>query len=182
MIRDGEDFVLGFADESAHHINVSTSRVWSLGKPVRKVNSDRIHANTFGFYAMNGESVILIPDCSKSADMCAFLYAVRKANGDRKVVMILDNGPIHHSNAVILTAEVMDIALVFLPPYSPQLNPIELIWKTIKARISNMFLLHRDHLVAAVQELFTQESTKDSYLTSWKRTFLIDYVSKKLGS
>ena len=113
MIREGEDFVLGFADESAQHINVSTSRVWSLGKPVRKVNSDRIHANTFGFYAMNGESVILIPDCSKSADMCAFLYAVRKANGDRKVVMILDNGPIHHSNAVIFTAEVMDIALVF---------------------------------------------------------------------
>ena len=175
MIRDGEDFVLGFADESAQHINVSTSRVWSLGKPVRKVNSDRIHANTFGFYAMNGESVVLNPECSKSADMCAFLYAVRKANGDRKVVMILDNGPIHHSNAVIFTAEVMDITLVFLPPYSPQLNPIELIWKTIKARIC-------DHLVAAVQELFTQESTKDSYLTSWKRTFLMVHVLKKLGS
>ena len=120
---------------------------------------------------MNGVSAIHIPDCSKSTDMCAFLYAVRKANGDRKVVMVLDNGPVHRSNAVRFTAEVMDITLVFLPPYSPQLNPIELIWKTIKARISNMFLLHRDHLVAAALELFMQESSKNSYLTAWKRDF-----------
>ena len=101
------------------------------------------------------------------------VYVERFTTGDRKVVMILDNGPVHRSNAVRFTADMMDIVLIFLPPYSPQLNPIELIWKTIKARISNMFLLHRDHLVAAVQELFMQESSKDSYLTAWKRDFLL---------
>lgn len=168
----GEDFVLGFADESAQSINVSTCRVWSIGKPIRRANSDRTHTNTFGFYAMNGVSVIYQPDSSKTADMCRFLYAVRAANGDRKVVMVLDNGPIHRAGDTQAAAEILGIDLVFLPPYSPQFNPIESIWKTIKARISNMFLLHRDHLVATVQEIFEAESKKDSYFAAWKRTFL----------
>lgn len=121
---------------------------------------------------MNGKSAIHQPESSKTADMCSFLYAVRGANGDRKVVMVLDNGPIHRATDTLATAKLLDIDLVFLPPYSPQFNPIESIWKTIKTRISNMFLLHRDHLIAAVQEIFEAESKKDSYFAAWKRTFL----------
>lgn len=86
--------------------------------------------------------------------------------------MVLDNGPIHSAFDTLTVAEILDIDLVFLPPYSPQFNPIESIWKTVKGRISNMFLLHRDHLVAAVQEIFEAESKKDSYFAAWKRTFL----------
>lgn len=121
---------------------------------------------------MNGKSIILQPDTSKTVDMCRFLYAVRSANGDRMVIMVLDNGPIHSAFDTLTVAEILDIDLVFLHPYSPQFNPIESIWKTIKGRISNMFLLHRDHLVAAVQEIFEAESKKDRYFAAWKRTFL----------
>ena len=153
-----------------------------MGKPVRRVNSDRTHTNTFGFYAMNGESLAYMPSSSKTSDMCDFLHAVRRANGGRKVVIVLDNGPIHHSNLTKATAAELDIVLVFLPPYSPQFNPIEIIWKTLKARISNMFILHLDHLIATVEEIFATESRKDSYTKAWKEKFLIDYNSKKFGS
>jgi len=111
-----------------------------MGKPTRKVNSDRVNANIFGFYAMNGNSVATFPEMSKGPDMCSFLDEVRTANGSRKVVMILDNGRIHHTDIVTARATELDIVLVFLPPYSPQFNPIEIVWKTIKARISGMFL------------------------------------------
>jgi len=148
--------------------------VWSLGKPVRKVNSDRINANVFGYYAIDGVSVSMFPESSKTADMCAFLDAVRAANGDRKVLIILDNGVTHHAKAVVTKAAELDIVLVFLPPYSPQFNPIELIWKTIKARISGMFILYKEHLVDAVRTLFEQESAKQSYAEGWKRTFFND--------
>ncbi len=176
------DYVLGFADESAQRISARTARVWSEGKPIRKVNSDRVNANIFGFYAINGNSTCHFSESSKGPDMCDFLEVVRAANGSRKVVMILDNGPIHHTNIVKERAEALDITLVFLPPFSPQYNPIELIWKTIKSRISGMFLLHKDHLIASVKEIFMHESGKDSYSQAWRRDFLIDHDSKKLGS
>ena len=127
---------------------------------------------------MNGKSVIHQPDSSKTADMCRFLYAVRVANGDRKIVMVLDNGPIHRAGDTLATAELLGIDLVFLPPYSPQFNPIESIWKTIKARISNMFLLHRDHLVAAVQEIFETESKKGQLLRSMEGDFFYELCFK----
>ena len=120
---------------------------------------------------------------SKSQDMCDFLRAVSAANGGRKIVMILDNGPIHHTKAVSQCADELDIQLIFLPPYSPQFNPIELIWKTIKRVVSGMFILERYQLVDVFQENFMKETRKTSYFDGWMRTFfLIDHCSKKLGS
>jgi transposase len=79
-------------------------------------------------------------------------------------------------------AAELDIVLLFLPPYSPQFNPVEFIWKTIKSVISGLFLLCREHLKAAAEEIFMAESVKQSYAEGWKRTFLMDYDYKKLGS
>ncbi len=166
-----EEIVFGFPDESAQRISVRTARLWSLHKPTRKVNSDRINANVFGFYAIKGISVSYCPERSKAEDMCAFLDAVRAANGSKRILMVIDNGPIPHSSMVLEHAEKLDIRFIFLPPYSPQFNPIELIWKTLKARISGMFLLYRDHLVATVEELFAIESAKESYATAWQNNF-----------
>ena len=167
----GEDFAWGFEDESAQRISARTARVWTLDKPIRKVNSDRVNSNVFGFYAIDGNSVAAFPEGSKSGDMCSFLDAIRAANGDRKILLILDNGPVHHAKDVTEHAKQVGINLLFLPPYSPQFNPIELIWKTIKARVSGMFLLHKEHLVEAVKESFASESAKKSYAKGWMETF-----------
>jgi len=108
---------------------------------------------------------------SKGPDMCSFLDEVRITNGGRKVVTILDSGRIHHTDIVTAHATDLNITLVFLPPYSPQFNPIEIVWKTIKTRISGMFLLYRDHLVEAVRDALMAETTKSGYTEAWKRRF-----------
>lgn len=165
------DVVWGFQDESAQRISTRTARLWSLGKPVRRTNSDRVNANIFGFYAVRGNSVAFFPEHSKAQDMCGFLDAVRGANGGRRIVMILDNGPIHRTKAVDAHARELGIELVFLPPYSPQFNPIELVWKSIKRAVSGMFILERYQLVEVVRESFMEETRKKSYLRGWMETF-----------
>lgn len=132
----------------------------------------------FGFYAINGISVSFFPERSRKEDMCRFLDKVREANGERKMVMILDNCPVHRSAVVKEHAAVLDIILLFLPPYSPQFNPIELIWKTVKRAISRAFLLYKDHLMALVEEVFAKEAAKASYLTAWKADFLSNIILK----
>jgi len=68
--------VWGFQDESAQKISSRTARLWSIGKPIRRANTDRENANIFGFYAVRGNSVAYFPEHSKSQDMCDFLRAV----------------------------------------------------------------------------------------------------------
>ena len=51
-------------------------------------------------------------------------------------MIILDNFRSHHSKAVKESAESLNIKLIFLPPYSPDLNPIEFIWKSVKRSVS----------------------------------------------
>jgi transposase len=53
----------------------------------------------------------------------------------RKTVVVLDNAPIHRSRkfqAKITSWARRNLLIYFLPPYSPELNLIEILWKHIK--------------------------------------------------
>jgi transposase len=45
--------------------------------------------------------------------------------------MVLDGAGCHRSSLVTEAAEKLDITLHYLPPYSPNLNPIERLWKVM---------------------------------------------------
>ena len=55
-----EEVIIGFMDESSPQTTANTQRLWSFGKPVIYKNTDKIKANAFGCYMLNGTSVI---DC-----------------------------------------------------------------------------------------------------------------------
>jgi transposase len=52
-------------------------------------------------------------------------------------VLILDNGRFHKANTLMIPE---NIRLIFLPPYSPELNPIERFWEDLKDHLA--FDLH----------------------------------------
>ena len=69
-------------------------------------------------------------ESSKAEPIAAFLEKVRKENGRYKaVVVVADNFPSHRSKLVREKAKDLGIYLVYLPSYSPDLNPIEHIWR-----------------------------------------------------
>ncbi len=58
-------------------------------------------------------------------------------NRHKVTVLVLDNAPIHRAKAVRQKQAAWKqrgLRLFFLPPYSPHLNRIELLWKQIKYR------------------------------------------------
>ncbi|MCL0041449.1 transposase, partial [Dehalococcoidia bacterium] len=59
-----------------------------------------------------------------------------------------------------------------LPPYSPDLNPIEYIWKSIKRIISTMFIRHIDEMRNIIKEAFYRLSQKLSFAAQWIDKFL----------
>jgi Transposase and inactivated derivatives len=52
-----------------------------------------------------------------------------------KSVLILDNASWHKKNAVYDIADEYGFKVIFLPPYSPDLNPIEKFWANVKRRL-----------------------------------------------
>ena len=100
--------------------------------------------------------------------MCSFLEDVRRECGsDLPILMVLDNCPVHHSKAVAARAFGLDIRLVFLPPYCPQYNPIEFIWKTLKRTVSKTLFLDLDHMVSVLSQKFETEASKSTYSKNW---------------
>ena len=76
-------------------------------------------------------------------------------------------------------AEDHNITLVFLPPYSPDLNPIEQIWRAIKREISKIFVQDLSHLMAIIEEEFFDRVLRKSYIFGWAKKFLSrDYYFK----
>ncbi len=73
---------------------------------------------------------------------------------DEHAVMVLDQAGWHGSNAL----DVPDcVTLVPLPPYSPELNPVERVWLYLKQR----FLSHRLHA--------NYDAIVDAAATAWRQ-------------
>ncbi|MBR3477363.1 MAG: transposase [Candidatus Methanomethylophilaceae archaeon] len=103
--------------------------------------------------------------------MAAFLSSVRAANGDRPILMILDNNPTHHARMVRDIADELDMRLVYLPPYSPDLNPIEFIWESLKRAVSKLFFINREFLISELESRSNQEASKLMFSEHWRSIF-----------
>ena len=76
----------------------------------------------FGAFSLSGESCLLeMPHCN-SHTFELFLDHLSAQNPSEFKVLILDNGAFHHAKSLQLPN---NIELLFLPPYSPELNPAE---------------------------------------------------------
>lgn len=164
--------VIGFLDEKSPQTTANTQRLWSCGHPTLIKNTTKFRANTFGFYSINGVSTLEFHEHSKKEDVCKFLQTIREMNPGNDIVIILDNFRSHHANITRQYAEKNNIKLVYLPPYSPDLNPIEYIWKSIRRIISRTFIQDLDHLKQVILEAFKKFGCSLSFAKSWIEKFL----------
>ena len=82
------------------------------------------------FSPINGKSFLLeLPFCNNDTFQI-YLNEFSETDPDEFKIIVLDNGAFHKSKALKIPG---NIALVFLPPYSPELNPAEKMWEMIKA-------------------------------------------------
>ena len=75
-------------------------------------------------------------DTGNSQQLILFLHQLHKANPNKKLMIVLDNGPIHKSKKVQKFVQKNDwVQLFFLPAYSPEYNPIERFWQWLKQKV-----------------------------------------------
>lgn len=82
---------------------------------------------------------------------------LRHGRRGRRIVLILDNAKYHHARVLQpwLHKRRKGLRLLFLPPYSPELNPIERVWKlTRRLATHNRHFPTLEELTVAVLERF----------------------------
>lgn len=81
----------------------------------------------------------------------------RACRARRRVVLIVDNARYHHARLHQAWRELhsADFQLYFLPPYSPELNPIERVWKLTRRKcLHNQYFAVLDDVVDTVESQF----------------------------
>jgi transposase len=82
--------------------------------------------------------------------MEAYVEQVLVAELRERDVVVMDNLGAHKSARVRALIEACGAEIVFLPPYSPDLNPIELAWSKMKAILRKLKARTYDALLEAV--------------------------------
>jgi len=96
-----------------------------------------------------------------SRTVCALLKEIAVRYYDRHIVVVLDNARYQHCRLVLQTAERLQIQLLFLPPYSPNLNLIERLWKFVKKKaLYNQFYSDFQHFCAAITACLNKTHTE----------------------
>lgn len=147
-------------DEVHFQQHGSRCRMWvppEVADPVCLHAPTRKSISFFGAVRLrDGKLIMSRPQGMFNAQTCwDFLRKLERCSrrGGRKVVIIADNARYHHATLHAEWRQEMagHFRLHFLPPYSPELNPIERVWKLIRRRcLHNHYFPNLGCVIAAL--------------------------------
>ena len=159
-----DDVDLWCADECHFQQHGSRCTMWI---PPENVDPVLLHAPTRKSISVFGAVRIidgrLVHQLEKTFNACTFqaflVQMIRHHHKNRKMIIIVDNARWHHAKYLKpwLQKHRGKLRLDFLPPYSPDLNPIERVWKlTRRLCTHNHYFPVLEELLDAVKNQFHQ--------------------------
>ena len=142
-----------FADEARFGRMNRPRPCWAPAGIRPKVASQLIREYIYLYGAVapkDGTCVYLIMPTSNTACFQAFLDVLSRKFARQDILLVLDGAPNHRSGQLVVPE---NITLLFLPPYSPELNPKENLWDEIREKIfKNYALKSIDHVRQQLNE------------------------------
>jgi transposase len=127
-----------FFVDAAHFVMGSfLCAIWSFARMFVKAPSGRKRFNVLGAVkAITNELVTVVNDTYVNAETVKeLLYKLKENYSSLPIYLVLDNARYQHCAFIEEIAKELNITLVFLPSYSPNLNIIERLWKFIKKEV-----------------------------------------------
>lgn len=89
---------------------------------------------------------------------------------DENSVIVMDNMKSHHAKIVTEFLDEHKVTYLYLPPYSPDLNPIEMLWSKLKSVLRKLKVRTANKLPQAIAEAFLAISQQDcrAWFRAWK--------------
>ncbi len=133
----GNKIYFGDATHPLHNTILSSGWIKRGQEKEVFTNSGRSRVNIFGAVSIYELDVVTRSyETINQVAVCDFLKALRAKNPNgEKLYFVLDRGPYNKALSVKDLAKELNIEIIFLPPYSPNLNPIERLWKFFKKKV-----------------------------------------------
>lgn len=136
---------------SSHREFPPLRAAWSqMGQPTNVVISGRNARQTLlgALQIQTGELVVVPRPRGRTDDVLALIAGLGAVRPHVPKLLIWDNAPPHHPHRVREAAEAGHITLAFLPFRSPDLMPLEDLWRGLKATVAaNRSYANLDELV-----------------------------------
>jgi transposase len=150
-------YELFFADEMRYGLISNFRRSWSKVGERTLIDSQQSFDNRYLFSAvspLSGDSFHLSGiDGFDSAAAHTFLLELKKRHTDKMVIVVWDNAPCHRPK---IHREIPGLIVLFLPPYSPELNPSERFFEEMRKSTANQIFK-----TIAEQEVVIEKRVKE---------------------
>ena len=145
---------LVFLDETGVNASMTHERGWAQKghKAVRR-RSLRSRKNITVVGAMRASGPVAMRSMQGGMKKPAFTSFIRNIlspklkSGD---ILVMDNLASHHAIEVVEAVSSRGASVTFLPPYSPDFNPIEMVWSPLKNRFRKKFYRLVNHVQRAI--------------------------------
>lgn len=164
-----------FIDEVHFHQYGSTCRMWippEIVNPVLMHQPTRKSIGYFGAVRVRDGKFVYQREESKFNGESFFLFLKRLSRSScrsgRKVVVVADNARYHHAvlHKKWREQKKRQFSLEFLPPYSPELNPIERVWKLTRRQAThNRYFSTLQELTCSIENIFKTWSHENNILS-----------------
>ena len=123
-----------FVDAAHFVFNCYLGYLWCFTRVCVRAPSGRQRWNVLGaLHAITHELITITNETYiTSTEVCALLRKIAAAHVDQVITIVLDNARYQRCAKVQECAQSLGIELLFLPPYSPNLNLIERLWGFVK--------------------------------------------------
>ena len=132
---------LYYSDESHFGLTPNVPYAWQRkGEPILLPASKSQRLTVLGFMTIDCQLETFVTDGSMTSQLMIECIDEFAKYITKKTVIVLDNAPIHRSKlfkSKIKQWQEQDLFIFFLPPYSPELNKIEILWRFIKYKWLN---------------------------------------------
>jgi len=133
MAQDGQGYL--FFMDAAHFVLMPfVGILWCFKRIFIKAGSGRNRINVLGAlnFVNRKMETIVNTDYINADTIAEMLKKLARKFPNKPIYLVLDNARYQHCNYIKDLASSLNIELVFLPPYSPNLNLIERVWRYIK--------------------------------------------------
>lgn len=126
-----------FMDASHFILQPFICALWCVARIFIKASSGRNRMNVLGTVNAITKEVFTLSNTTyiTAETILAFMKQLREHYVDLPIKIVLDNARYQHCKLVEAAAIELNITLLFLPSYSPNLNIIERLWKFTKKKI-----------------------------------------------
>jgi transposase len=132
-----------FADESSMRGDYHAGTTWApQGRtPVVRATGQRHRINMISAISSMGELQFMLMEGNTNAEVFKQFLQQLMMDAKQPIILVVDGCSIHKANLVKEYVKTTDgkLELYYLPPYSPQLNPDEQVWKNVKERVAKQF-------------------------------------------